>query len=118
MLALKTSTSANKPMKNINIRRVPIDLWGSVRQAALEKDIPLRQLIIWLLANSRPITASNTFSVNVSTKTRDLNIRGVPLEVWAKARRNANRSGMLFRDYLLKLITQNFSPAVGQKDWQ
>jgi hypothetical protein len=38
---------------------------------------------------------------------RSVNIRGVPEQVWCKARQNALASGMAFKQYVIRLLAES-----------
>jgi hypothetical protein len=94
-----------RPPKNINLRRVPIDLWTKARADAFAMGMSLRQYIILLLQISEPTQSclqTNQYFEREATK--DINIRDVPNVVWDRARQNAIASERQFKAYVLELI--------------
>jgi len=41
---------------------------------------------------------------NDMAQTKDLSVKGIPEQVWIKARYNAMQSRMSFRDYLVRIL--------------
>lgn len=44
---------------------------------------------------------------NAPRASRDIYIRGVPTEIWCKARQNSLASGMAFKHYVIRLLQES-----------
>ncbi len=50
------------------------------------------------------VTEAKTPITGTRNETRDLNVKAIPESIWCRARCNATRSGLSFKEYVIRLL--------------